>query len=217
MYSQCQPDTNLYHDVVECIMGALDARDPDTAGHSQRVSDMSVALCRAIGLPEERVVRIHIAAHLHDIGKIGIPDSVLKKPGKLEKDEWETMKQHSVIGADILEKAHHLRSLAVVVRHHHERWDGTGYPDGLKGEEIPYGSRIIALCDSIDAILSVRRYRNAHDEKFCYDEIEKNLGIMYDPEIGRILLHNWNDIIEARNKFYSEDGCEECEARAEEE
>ena len=190
-YCNCAID---YHEIIECIASALDAKDSYTAGHSQRVSDMSMKVCELIGLKQEDTEKIHIAAHLHDIGKIGIPDAVLNKQSKLNDEEWETMKKHPQIGAQILSKSHHLNELKGIVLHHHERYDGKGYPDGLKGEKIPLGSRVIAICDSIDAMSSSRSYRKAHDLQYCYDEIEKNKGIMYDPIIAEYVLLHWKEI-----------------------
>ena len=184
-----------YHEIIECITCALDAKDPYTAGHSQRVSDMALKVCELIGLKEEDKEKIHIAAHLHDIGKIGVPDAVLNKEGKLTEEEFESMKRHPAIGADILGKSHKLSELSDIVLMHHERFDGKGYPTGKAGAEIPIGARIIAICDSIDAITSDRCYRKAHDFAYCYEEIEKNLGKMYDPVVGRYVLDNWDEII----------------------
>lgn len=191
---QCSED-EVYHEIIECITCALDAKDPYTAGHSQRVSDMATKVCELIGLKESHIERIHIAAHLHDIGKIGVPDAVLNKTERLNDEEWEAIKKHPSIGAEILSKSHHLTEVKDIVLSHHERFDGTGYPQGLKGEEIPVGARIIAICDSIDAMTSTRSYRKAHDFDFCYQEIEKNLGKMYDPVIGRYVLEHWKEII----------------------
>lgn len=184
-----------YHDIIECIACALDAKDPYTAGHSERVSDMALKVCELIGLKKEDVEKIHIAAHLHDIGKIGVPDAVLNKEGKLMQEEWLAIRRHPEIGAEILSKSHHLKELKEIVLCHHERYDGKGYPLGLAGEKIPVGARIIAICDSIDAMTSNRCYRKAHDFAFCYGEIEKNLGTMYDPVIGRYVLEHWEEVI----------------------
>lgn len=184
-----------YHEIIDCITCALDARDPYTAGHSERVSDMVLQVCRLIGLKEKDAEKIHIAAHLHDIGKIGVPDAVLKKEGKLTEEEFACIKKHPVIGAEILNKSHALCELSDIVLMHHERFDGKGYPLGKSGAEIPIGARIIAVCDSIDAITSNRCYRKAHDFDYCYEEIKKNLGTMYDPMVGRYVLDNWDKII----------------------
>ena len=174
-----------YHEIIDCITCALDARDPYTAGHSERVSDMALKVCQLIGLKEKDIEEIHVAAHLHDIGKIGVPDAVLNKEGKLTEEEFSYIKKHPVIGAEILSKSKKLGELSDIVLMHHERYDGKGYPLGKAGVEIPIGARIIAICDSIDAITSNRCYRKAHDFEYCYQEIEKNLGKMYDPIVGR--------------------------------
>lgn len=184
-----------YHEIIECITGALDAKDNYTAGHSQRVSDMAYQICKLVGLSHRDMERIHIAAHLHDIGKIGVPDYILNKPGKLNEEEWEQMKKHPEIGANILSKSHRLMDLYEMVLYHHERYDGGGYPAGLKAEQIPVGARIIAICDSIDAMTSNRHYRNAMSLEYCYNEIERNLGKMYDPIIGRFVLEHWQEIV----------------------
>lgn len=179
------------HDLVECITSALDARDPYTGNHSRRVSDMACDLCHVLGMPEDITREIHIAGHLHDIGKIGIPDKVLLKPGRLNDEELELMKQHSKIGADILAGAPKFARIAAIILHHHERFDGKGYPFGAKGEEIPLGSRIIAVCDSIDAMASSRAYRGALPLETVRSEIEKNSGLMYDPDVAKAMLDNW--------------------------
>lgn len=184
-----------YHEIIDCITCALDARDPYTAGHSERVSDMTLKVCQLIGLKKDDISKIHIAAHLHDIGKIGVPDAILNKEGKLTDEEFGYIKKHPAIGAEILSKSNKLSELSDIVLMHHERYDGKGYPLGRKGVEIPIGARIIAICDSIDAITSNRCYRRAHDFQYCYDEIEKNLGKMYDPIVGRYVLDNWEEII----------------------
>lgn len=189
-----------YHEIIECITCALDAKDSYTAGHSQRVSDMAYKVCELIGLNDKDMEKIHIAAHLHDIGKIGVPDAVLNKKTRLNDEEWQTIKRHPSIGAEILSKSARLNELKDIVLYHHERYDGLGYPAGLKGGEIPLGARIIAICDSIDAMTSDRSYRKAHDFRFCYGEIKKNLGKMYDPFIGESVLKHWEDIVRVLEK-----------------
>lgn len=183
-----------YHEFVECITAALDARDPYTGDHSKRVSDMACLLGCRLGLPAGEVSELHIAGHLHDIGKIGVPDRVLLKPDRLDEEEWQLMKKHPEIGAEILSKSEHFARIAAVILHHHERWDGRGYPFGARGEEIPLGSRIIAICDSIDAMASARAYRKALPLEVCREEIEKNIGIMYDPKIAELALKNWEEL-----------------------
>lgn len=190
------PDNKLYHELVECISSALDARDPYTGDHSRRVSDTATLLAEMLGLSDDEIQEIHIAAHLHDIGKIGIPDSVLLKPGRLNDEEWALMKQHPQIGADILAKSPSFSRISAIILHHHERYDGKGYPFGAKQEEIPLGSRIIAVCDSIDAMASARAYRKALPLDIVHEEIEKNVGVMYDPDVAKKILDNWSIIKE---------------------
>ena len=190
----CDDEIN-YHEIIDCITFALDTRDPYTGGHSQRVSDMALEVCKILGLDKNESEKVHIAAHLHDIGKIGVPDAVLQKQGKLTEDEWQQMKKHPEYGANILKKSHRLSELSEIVLMHHERFDGKGYPFGKSGDEIPLGARIIAICDSIDAMTSNRCYRKSLSFETCYNEIKINLGKMYDRQIGQKVLDNWSQII----------------------
>lgn len=156
-----------YHDLIQSIVAAMDARDAYTARHSERVADMVLVLAAALGLDETSTTLLHIAAHLHDIGKIAVPDAVLRKAGPLTQNELEEMRRHPVTGYEILRKVEDFQHIAVLVRHHHERWDGRGYPDGLSGTDIPLGSRILAVADSIDAMMSSRSYRPAMTSAAC--------------------------------------------------
>ena len=185
---------NNYHELIDCISSALDARDTYTAGHSKRVSDMARFLAKIMGFSQDDIECIHIAAHLHDIGKIGIADSVLLKDGKLTDGEFLQIQKHPQIGADILRCSSSLSPLANIILHHHERFDGKGYPSRLKNYEIPLGSRIIAICDSVDAMMSDRSYRKACTAECCKEEIRKNEGTMYDPLIAEIFLDHWNTV-----------------------
>lgn len=144
---------------VRSLASALDAKDAYTHGHSSRVAALSVFLARALGLDREECETLHLAGVLHDIGKIGVDDSVLKKPGKLTDDEFDQIKQHPVIGFEILKDIKPFRHILPVVRHHHESWDGRGYPDGLAGDEIPRHAQIVAVADAFDAMVSDRPYR----------------------------------------------------------
>ena len=200
-------DNKLYHEFVECISSALDARDPYTGDHSRRVSDTATLLAKMLGLSDDEIQEIHIAAHLHDIGKIGIPDSVLLKPGRLDDEEWKMMKRHPQIGADILAKSPSFSRISAIILHHHERYDGNGYPFGAKELEIPLGSRIIAVCDSIDAMASARAYRKALPLDTVYEEIEKNMGLMYDPDVAKKILDNRSIIEEV---YGHKELCGEC-------
>lgn len=194
----------LYHDVIESIIAAMEAKDIYTANHSRRVGDMVLELCPLLGLSTKDTEEIHLAAHVHDIGKIGVPDYILSKPTPLSKLEWDIMKMHPVTGADILSRSPALEYISKIVLHHHERWDGKGYPFGLKGEEIPFGARIVAVCDSIDAMLSDRAYRKAMHPKDCKVEIEKNRGTMYDSAIADVVLIHWDRIIGERTSWMKE-------------
>lgn len=197
----CDCESNYeYHEFVECIASALDARDPYTGNHSDRVSDMACLICHFLSLSEAQTQEIHIAAHLHDIGKIGIPDRVLLKEGRLDDEEWALMKKHPEIGAEILQKSEKFARISAIILHHHERYDGKGYPFGAKSEEIPLGARIIAVCDSIDAMSSDRSYRNALPMEVCRSEIEKNIGLMYDPQVAQAALENWDRLTEIYRK-----------------
>lgn len=192
-------DKQVYHELVDCITSALDARDPYTGDHSRRVSDMACAICELMGLSQKEYDETHIASHLHDIGKIGVPDAILLKPSSLNDEEWAIMKKHPQIGADILSKSPHFSRISAIILHHHERFDGKGYPFGAKGEEIPLGARIIAVCDSIDAMASARAYRKALTIEICRSEIERNVGLMYDPDVANLILSHW----EIAEKMYS--------------
>ena len=187
-----------FHDLILCIISALEARDIYTSHHSSRVAEMTETICEIIGLDEDEKEIYHIAAHLHDIGKIGIRDDVLLKEGNLNDEEWEIMKSHSEQGYNILMNAKSFEVVANVVRSHHERYDGKGYPDGLKGTDIPLGARIIAIADSIDAMISDRPYRKGMDTEICKEQIRKNIGVMYDPKIATKVLECWDKVLASR-------------------
>ncbi len=191
---------DIYHDIIKSMVAALEAKDLYTSGHSTRVAEMAYSLGEVLGLTKEELKLMHIAGDLHDIGKIGVPDNVLNKPDKLEAEEWELMKKHSDIGYNILSKAKTFEDISEIVLYHHERWDGKGYPKGLKAEEIPFASRILAVCDSIDAMKSDRPYRKSISDEICKNEIIKNQGIMYDSQIAECMLENWDKIV---NNLYN--------------
>jgi putative nucleotidyltransferase with HDIG domain len=179
---------HYYHDIIECLIGALEAKDSYTSGHSERVAHMAYNIGKKYGMNKKKLQQLHLAGHLHDIGKIGIPDNILNKPGKLQPSEYEIIKTHSKVGYDILNKSKKLKEIATIVLYHHERWDGKGYPNGLKGEEIPLSSRIIALSDSIDAMITKRTYKKSLSWEECIDEVIANKGIQFDPHLVDILL-----------------------------
>lgn len=178
-----------FHDVIECLIAAVEARDPYTSGHSSRVADITLTLAQALGLQGLQLEIVHMAAHLHDIGKIGVPDEVLGKEGALTEAEWLLVKRHPRTGYDILSRSEALSEIADIVLHHHERWDGSGYPDGLRGEKIPLGARIIAVADAIDAMLSPRPYRDAMTAEACARQIRENNGKQFDEKIATLALN----------------------------
>lgn len=173
---------------IRTIANTIDAKDEYTQGHSRRVSDYSGSIAKELGFDEKKIADIKFIALLHDIGKIGVPDSVLNKPGKLTEDEYQLMKNHTVIGADILKDIGMIPEIDVGAKYHHERYDGKGYPDGLEGEEIPKIARIIAVADAYDAMTSTRIYRNRLEPGIVMEEIEKGLGTQFDPEAGAAML-----------------------------
>ena len=177
---------NHLMEMVTSLAGAIDAKDPYTKGHSTSVSRYAEALARAVNLPEHEVERIKIGALLHDVGKIGIPESVLKKPGKLDDDEWEIMKQHPTIGAEkVLAPNEALRDLIPIVKYHHERLDGKGYPEQLKGNQIPLAARIVSVADAYHALVSDRPYRKGMPiEKACAI-LKEGAGIQWDADLVR--------------------------------
>ncbi len=177
---------NHLMELANSLAGAIDAKDPYTKGHSTSVSRYSEALARAINLPEDEVQRITLGALLHDVGKIGIPENVLKKPGKLEDDEWEIMKQHPVIGAEkVLMPNEALRDLIPMVKYHHEHIDGSGYPEKLKGEEIPLSARIVAVADAFHALISDRPYRKGLGVEKACEILKDGAGKFWDKDLVR--------------------------------
>ncbi|HEY1239626.1 MAG TPA: HD domain-containing phosphohydrolase [Bryobacteraceae bacterium] len=172
-----------YVEFVGSLANALDARDPYTAGHSRRVSDYSCAIASAIGLSGESVEDIRIGALLHDIGKIGIADSALQKPGKLSRDEWALIQQHPTIGRRILEGVGGFQPYLPTVELHHENWNGTGYPFGLRGEAVPLAARIVHVADAYDAMTSSRPYRRAMNREEALRILTENAGTQFDPAI----------------------------------
>lgn len=174
---------DLFLGTLRAMSSTIDARDPYTQGHSERVARLSYDLARILGLPDQACHEIYLSGILHDIGKIGIPDSVLLKPGKLTDEEFDIIKQHPVIGHRIVERLDHLQFTLPGVLHHHERWDGQGYPHGLKGTATPLMARIMAVADAFDAMTSCRPYRTAMPlEKAC-SIIYSGAGGQWDAEI----------------------------------
>lgn len=176
-------------ELLELMVKAIEARDPYTSGHSRRVSHYAGIIARAIGLSHKDAGRVATAALLHDVGKIHESFApILQKPGRLSPEEWALMQTHSLKSAELVGTVSHLRDIVAAVRHHHENWDGTGYPDGLKGEEIPIESRIVIFADMIDAMTTDRPYRQALGEAEVRAELVKCRGRQFDPFICDKLL-----------------------------
>ncbi len=174
--------------VVSSLAGAIDAKDTYTNGHSSRVAEYSKEIARRHGYNTQEQTDIYIMGLLHDVGKIGVPDSVINKPGALTEEEFESIKRHPVIGSHILKKIKEMPKLSVGARWHHERYDGTGYPDGLSGKEIPEEARIIAVADAYDAMSSKRSYRSVMSQEKIRSEIVNGKGTQFDPEFADIML-----------------------------
>lgn len=173
----------LFLGTIRALAAAVDEKDPYTRGHSDRVTKYSVIIARALDLDEKTVETISISALLHDVGKIGIDDKILKKPGFLTPEEFEIMKQHPVKGFNIMKTIEQMRNVLPGLRSHHEQWDGNGYPDRLKGEEIPLIARIIAVADTLDAMTTNRPYQQALTFQFAVEKINKNVGVKYDKNV----------------------------------
>jgi putative nucleotidyltransferase with HDIG domain len=177
-----------YETTLEALAAALDTRDTETQGHSVRVSEYTVVIARRMGVADPELTEIRRGALLHDVGKIGISDAVLRKPGKLTAQEWAEMKKHPEIGYRILSGINFLEKSMPVVIAHQERFDGSGYPRGVKGDEIPLGARIFAVVDTLDAMTSDRPYRSALDYETAREEIVRNSGIQFDPRVVEAFL-----------------------------
>jgi putative nucleotidyltransferase with HDIG domain len=170
--------------MIAALTRTMKARDGLTHAHAERVQRCALALATEAGIRDERMLdAIDAAALLHDIGKLGIPDRLLHKPGPLTADEYDAVKQHVIVGADILSAIPFRGPLALIVRHHHENWDGSGYPEGLKGDEIPIGARVLSIVDCYDALTSDRPYRRAVSHGSAIAMIHERRGTMYDPDL----------------------------------
>ena len=194
-----------YLETIETLRFTVEAKDTYTRGHSDRVSEYSVLIGKHLGLSEEDIHLLRIGGLFHDIGKIGVPDSILLKTSKLTDDEYSEIKNHPTIGAHILSNATIFEKAIPIVKHHHERYDGFGYPSKLAGESIPYLARIAAIADSFDAMTSRRTYRDSMPMDIVIEEIRKNKGSQFDPNIAdtflNILSNHYNEIEEIRNKY----------------
>ena len=190
--------SETYNATLESLIVALDARDSETRGHSKRVVEYTTLIAERMEVASAAIVNMRRGALLHDIGKIGIPDAILLKPGKLSEEEWVIMKKHPEIGYRMLNGIKFLEESMSIVLHHHERWDGSGYPSQLRGEAIPLGARIFAIVDTFDAMTSSRPYRNALTYEDVCSEVEKFQGKQFDPLLSRLFLsipkNEWESI-----------------------
>lgn len=194
-----------YIDSIEILRHTVEAKDPYTRGHSDRVSEYAVLLGKKLNLTDEDIEKLKIGGLFHDIGKIGIPDSILLKESKLTDEEYIKIKEHPVIGYNILENADMFKNILDIIKYHHERFDGNGYPEKLAEENIPYLSRITSVVDSFDAMTSKRSYRDSLPMDVVKSEILQNLGSQFDPEIGiaflDILDNDFNSIKQIQEKY----------------
>ena len=194
-----------YLDMVQTLRYTVEAKDPYTRGHSDRVSAYSVLIGKYLNLSDEDLRTLEVGGLFHDIGKIGIPDSILLKESKLTDDEYSEIKNHPSIGAHILCNATIFQDIIPIVKHHHERYDGKGYPSQLKGEYIPYMARIAAIADTFDAMTSKRTYRDAMPLETVRAEIERCSGTQFDPEIAKVFLdildNHYDEIKEIQEQF----------------
>ncbi len=172
-----------YDTTLEGWGKALELRDKETQGHTLSVTDLTLKLAKEMGIPEAELIHIYRGALLHDIGKMGIPDHILHKPGPLTKEEWQIMRQHPQFAYEMLSSITYLASAADIPYCHHERWDGSGYPRGLKGEEIPLAARIFSVVDVWDALLTDRPYREAWAKEVVLAYINNESGSRFDPKV----------------------------------
>lgn len=174
--------------VIQMLSSIIEAKDTYTANHSENVKNLSLAIAEELRLTDDEKSEILIAASLHDIGKVGVNDSILNKEGALTREEYDLVKKHPVIGEKILSNIQSFTRVTQYVRHHHEHFDGSGYPDGLKGNEIPLGARIISIADAFDAMFSNRSYRKALSIRFITRELKRCAGKQFDPELVDIFI-----------------------------
>ena len=187
-------DRKSHHNsIISSIMAAMYARSQETEKHAERLAELSIMIGHELGLAQQSINELQLVSMLHDIGKIGIDDRILNKPGPLTKDEWEIMKRHPEIGYRIAMSSPELESIALYILHHHERWDGTGYPSGLSGKQIPLLSRILSVVDAFDAMTKDRIYRKAMPESVALEEIINNAGTQFDPRIAEIFIRLFNE------------------------
>jgi putative nucleotidyltransferase with HDIG domain len=179
-----------YVSTLKTLISVIEAKDPYTKGHTERVASYAVAIANRMRLSEPDRRRITFGALLHDIGKLGVAENIIFKEGKLDSSEWDVLKSHPEIGARVVDRMEFLTGTVEIVKHHHESWDGSGYPDGLEGEAIPLGARIVAVADSFDAMTTNRSYRRALSIDEAIDRMNKAAGKQFDPRIVRVFVRH---------------------------
>jgi putative nucleotidyltransferase with HDIG domain len=195
----------LNTNIIKALAYTIDAKDRYTSGHSQRVANYSMELAKRMGKSEEEQQIVYYAGLLHDVGKIRVPEEVINKPGKLTNDEFNQIKMHPVSGYHILKDIYEDKRISSGAKYHHEKYDGTGYPNGLSGENIPEIARIIGVADAYDAMTSNRSYREALPQEVVRGEIEKGIGKQFDPEVAKLMLHMIDEDIEYRMRQQESD------------
>ena len=188
---------DLFMGFVKAMVNALEAKSPWTRGHSERVAAFALEIACELDLSESQRKAVTIASLLHDIGKIGTNSSILDKESSLSDDEYDNVKMHSVQGADILRGIRHFEDVVLMIRHHHEKIDGSGYPDGLKGDQIPMGARIVYVADAFDAMTEARPYRPAIDIEKAMAELQKNVGTQFDP----LVVDAWSRVLKMQKNW----------------
>ena len=182
---------------METLVRTIQAKDQYTSGHSTRVSRYALLIAEKLGLSTKERHQLYLAAMLHDIGKIGVPDELLHRPGNLSDEEMERVRNHVQLGASMIEMLGEMHPIVPLIRHHHESWDGTGYPDGMKGEEIPLISRISSVADMYDAMTSDRPYRKRRSHEQAVEEIKRTTGTKVDPRVAEAFLQVLKEIAPA--------------------
>jgi putative two-component system response regulator len=187
-----------YLETIKVLANAIEGRDQYTRGHVDRVTKYTIWLAEALRWPSESVRILEIGARLHDIGKIVVPDQILNKPSKLNEEEWKLMRRHPIVGAKMLDEISHLQEAIPYILYHHERWDGTGYPEGLKGRNIPVGARMLAIADVFDALTTPRPYHPAKTRETVYDLLRYEAGKHFDPDLVPIFI----DLIDKKSRAF---------------
>jgi len=207
----------VYDTTIRALGAAIDLRDPETEDHCARVAEQSVVLGRALGMTERELLNLRRGAYLHDVGKIGVPESILAKRGPLTDEEYEIVRLHPLLGFRLISQIEFLRGSSDVILYHHERYDGRGCPHGLRGKQIPLAARIFSVIDTMDAMLHDRSYRDALSYSELIEELERNAGTQFDPQIvakfAEVSQEEWQRIDQAHAARYSRKAAAKQEVR----